>query len=273
MKKSTAVIQRSHCVGAAVTIATLIAGVAGAADLDRDGVDDAWRSPYEGGSQAGEATIAVINTGDHSVGDFIFRLSALGYTVTTIPVDSKIDVLRGYAMVLLPVRHADYRDVLNQLAQDYHDFVGSGGCLYIAQPNQSMQISWAPHDLVLDRGYDYEGCERSIEDPDECAARGLAPEDLPYPFDTVVTAASEWRVLVTENGNGSAGALVSSFGLGSAVVDLGNPEGGAFCEFTDEGLLQMVTCCIDRGPVPVIDSTWGSIKSRYREPDATPRRP
>lgn len=265
LKKAIVLIGAHHCVGAAAIAVMLIsAGVAGAMDLDRDGVDDSWQSPYDGHVQVDGATIAVVETGDHSVDAFVSRLSGLGYTVTTIPVDSGIEVLIEYAMVLLPVKHANHGDVLDLLVQDYHDFVASGGCLYLAQPNRSGHVPWAPHEIVLDAGYDFEGCEMSIEDPDECVTRGLTPEDLPYPFDTVVSAASEWRVLVTENGNGAPGVLVSSFGSGSAVVDLGNPTGGAFCEFTDAGLQQMVTCCMGGAPVPIRYSTWGSIKSRYR---------
>lgn len=255
---------RTRGIVSSISLCLSVLGSAMGADLDLNGLEDSLEQGHAESSHVDGATVAMIDTGDHSIVDFTRRFERMGISVTTIPLGSGIETLDDYPMVLLPVDHGLHRHVLGPLAPDYHQYVAGGGCLYITQPNDDIAIPWAPYDLVVERGYDYHGCDRNIEDPEDCSTANRVPTDLPYPFDTAIWYGGEWEVLVTEAVDGRPGLLTASYGAGHAIVDLGNPNISAFCPFTDEGLEQMTRCCIGDLPTPVVDSTWGRVKISYR---------
>lgn len=239
-----------------------------AADDDWDGVVDGSVAGPPPQSVAG-ASVAIVDTGDKSIPDFIERLATAGYSASLIPPGSGYSVLSQFEMVVLPVSHARNAsyDTFVALAADYHAFVFDGGCLYVGQPNPTQgtsTITWVPYHLELYGYYgDYE-CPPVIDDPSHCVTTGIDGSDLPSPYDTVQAQGPEWTVLASGPDSGMPGLLVASYGAGHVNVDLDNPSENAFCPYTDLGFSRMVECCLPNAPVPTTSSTWGKLKTAFR---------
>jgi hypothetical protein len=62
----------------------------------------------------------------------------------------------------------------------------------------------------------------------------------------------------------SPGVMFASYGSGNVIVEFGHPNPAAICAYTDAGLDQMMDCCLS-GSVPVDASTWGNVKTIYRD--------
>jgi hypothetical protein len=254
------------CIGSCL----VLAGPALAADEDLDTIDDSVGSS-EGNFVPG-SNIAIVDTGDGAVGDYSNRLAAIGHTASLIPLGSDYSVLSQYDMVILPTSHGSSccNGTLSGLAADYHQFVSEGGCLYVGQPNPfnvgggTSPIPWVPYDLTLSASYDAADCPPTIVDPSHCTAEGVSGSDLPFPGDTVVTMGPEWEV-VTEGGvTGRPGLFTAASGNGNVLVELAHPSPNALCPYSDAGFENMVTCCLQTGPIPVKESSWGAVKTIYR---------
>ncbi|MEZ4655750.1 MAG: hypothetical protein R3E12_19735 [Candidatus Eisenbacteria bacterium] len=160
--------------GAALLAATPLL----AADLNVDTVDD--QLPAEEGNFVTGSNVAIVDTGDGSVGIFATRLAGIGYTASLIPVSSNFSVLSQYDLVILPTSHGSgcCNGTLSGLAADYHDFIAGGGCLYVGQPNPfnmpngDSAIPWVPYDPER-AFYDTADCPPYVDDPQHCMAEGV----------------------------------------------------------------------------------------------------
>ena len=234
-----------------LALLTCIVVPAMALDTNLDGLDDA----VLGSSvvlPASDGPIAVVDTGDQSVDNFVDRLTNLGYTVTTIPLTSGYATLVLYDIVILPVAHAGpaHYATLAGLATDYISYVDDGGRLWVSQPNpygmpgNEADIVWVPYVLRVNSDYDNSTCDRVIVDPNHCITTGLAPSDLPYPGDTVVTLGAEWEILIVNATLGDPGVLSAEYGSGRVMVEFGHPHPGAVCAYPDVGMDRMATCLL-----------------------------
>lgn len=226
-----------------------------ALDTNLDGLDDAVR----GGPTilpAADGPLAVVDTGDQSVDNFVDRLTSLGYTVTTIPPTSGYATLTLYDIVILPVAHAGpaHYATFAGLAADYIAYVADGGALWVSQPNpygmpgNEADIVWVPYALRVSSSYDNTSCDRVIVDPNHCITTGLLPSDLPYPGDTVLSLGAEWEVLIVNATLGDPGVLSAQYGNGRVMVEFGHPHPGAVCAYTDEGMDRMASCLLPSNP-------------------------
>ncbi len=154
------------CLGIVVVAAPVFA-----ADRDADGVDDSHLSfAISSGLEVGE--IAVVNTANGAQGDYVDRITALGYSISIIPANSSLETLLNYAVVILPVGHGNATNysTIDALADDYHMYVNSGGGLWIGQPNPyqmpdgTADITWAPYELTLQYLYDSSDCPVNVDD-------------------------------------------------------------------------------------------------------------
>jgi len=248
----------------------LVAGVAMAADSDRDGLDDAIAAPAPAPTlDAGE--IAVVDTGSGTVANFVDRLTGLGYTVVTIPMNSGVDVLLEYSLVILPTSHASNDSYANfdGLADDYHTYVSSGGGLWISQPNPFDRpggqdvITWAPYALTVASAYTLDDCPPVIVDATHCITEGLPDTQFSFPADQVVDMGPEWQVLVEGPATGSPGILVAEYGEGKVLVELAHPSGSASCPIDDAAFDRYASCTM-AGTVATENATWGDVKALYR---------
>ncbi|MCA9727077.1 MAG: hypothetical protein KC729_05285 [Candidatus Eisenbacteria bacterium] len=252
--------------GAALLAATPLL----AADLNVDTVDD--QLPAEEGNFVTGSNVAIVDTGDGSVGIFATRLAGIGYTASLIPVSSNFSVLSQYDLVILPTSHGSgcCNGTLSGLAADYHDFIAGGGCLYVGQPNPfnmpngDSAIPWVPYELTLNAFYDTADCPPYVDDPQHCMAEGVSGSELPFPGDTVLSMGPEWTVVDRGASTNSPGLFDADYGSGHVLVELAHPSSGALCPYSDAAFENMVTCCLNPGPVPVLDSSWGRIKNEYR---------
>lgn len=239
-----------------------------AEDANFDGLDDSAVIANHLGGGVRTSTVAIVETDDDtSIDAFVARLAALGYTPAFIPPASDYAVLSGYDVVILPVSHASdpWYPTFNALAADYKEYVNAGGCLYVGQPNpfnDPKVITWLPYHLKLNFQFTFTTCTRDILDPSACAAEGMTGDDLPWPAETTLEMGSEWTVV--ESSDGVPGLLVATYGAGHINVDFGHPSYDVGCAYSDAGFAQMFECCLDAGPVPVLQTTWGRIKSTYR---------
>jgi hypothetical protein len=251
-----------------IALWSLLTGPAWAQDMNHDGIVDEITGPTP--VENAVANIAIVNTGDGSVGNYQTRLVAMGHTVTVIPVNSTLGTLVLYQVVVLPTSHGSTSTygVFQGLANDYHQYVQGGGCLYIGQPNpfdapgQQAPIPWAPYALTVNANYNGADCPPTIVNPQLCETQGLLGSDLPFPADTITVLGPEWTILTRGPITNNPGALSAAFGGGHVVVDLGHPSTGSVCPYTNVGIDRLVTCCL---PVatPVDTSTWGKVKATY----------
>lgn len=249
-------------------LAACIAQSASAKDANFDGLDDSAviATHHAGGVRS--STVAIVETDDDtSIDAFVARLGNIGYTPTLIAPTSDYSVLSGYDAVILPVSHASdpWFPTFNGLASDYKEYVNAGGCLYVGQPNpfnDPKVITWLPYHLKLNFQFTFTTCTRDILDASACAAEGLTGDDLPWPAETTLEMGSEWTVV--ESSAGVPGLLVATYGAGRINVDFGHPSTDVGCAYSDTGFEQMFECCLGPDPVPVIETTWGQIKSTYR---------
>lgn len=242
-----------------------------AADLDYDGLDDSITGPsIENQSLTGQ--VAIVDTGDGSVGNYTTRLTGLGYTVSTIPVNSGYATMINYDAVLLPTSHgaAATNATFAGLAGDYHQYVQDGGCLYIGQPNpfnmpgSQSAITWAPYALTVSAWWEGQDCPPEIVDPNHCVTQGMGPNDMAFPADQVVSMAADWTVLARGPFTLSPSLFTAAYGNGNVMVELAHPSPNSVCPFSDAGLDRMMSCCLGGGATPVGTSTWGAVKAVYR---------
>jgi hypothetical protein len=121
-----------------------------------------------------------------------------------------------------------------------------------------------PYELTLNAFYDVNDCPPVIVDPAHCVAEGVTGDDLAFPGDTVVSMASDWQVVTEGPITGRPSVFTATYGNGGIVVELGHPSPGALCPYSDAGFESMVTCCMEPGPTPIIESSWGKLKTSYR---------
>src|SRR4030095_12828690 len=184
-----------------IALCSLLAAPAWAQDLNQDGNSDENTGPPP--VEYSVANVAIVNTGDGSVGNYQTRLTAMGHTVTVIPLNSNLATLLLYQGVILPFSHSSSSTVANfqGLANDYRQYVQSGGCLYIGQPNpfdlpgQVSTISWAPYSLTVNANYNGSDCPPTIPNNQLCQTQGLQGSDLPFPADTITVMGPEWTIL------------------------------------------------------------------------------
>ena len=260
---------------AILAIAVLLATPVWAVDLNLDGLADGDASgatpSASPGASRDEGDIAVVDTGDSAVSNYVDRLTGLGYPVFTIPADSDLEVLLGYSLVILPVGHsnAQNHDTFAGLAADYIDYVNSGGGLWVGQPNpfgmpgNEATITWVPYLLRLHNGYDTADCPPVIVDPDHCITEGLPDVQFSFPADTVLEMGPEWEILVEGITTGRPGVLFATSGAGNILVELTHPAPGSLCPPDDEALDRYVMCTMG-GVVATESTTWSTVKTLYR---------
>ena len=252
-----------------IALLSLLTSPAWAQDFNQDGADDEITGPTP--VENAVATVAIVDTGDGSVGNYQTRLQAMGHIVTVIPLNSNLATMMLYQVVILPTGHGAAGTYANfqGLANDYRQYVQSGGCLYIGQPNpfnqpgQQASIPWAPYALSVNANYNGSDCPPVIANPQLCQTQGLSGSDLPFPADTITVLGPEWTIITRGPISNNPGTLSAVFGSGHVVVDLGHPSTGAICPYTNTGIDRLVTCCLS-GATPVDTSTWGKVKATYR---------
>lgn len=252
------------------SLLALLTAPALAADRNQDGVDDAATSDLVFGDlDIGD--IALVDTGDYSVSQYLLRLGGLGYTVDTIPPSSNFEDLSNYSLVILPVGHGNAGNYATfaALADDYIAYVASGGGLWVGQPNpfgmpgNEADISWVPYALRLSSGYNNTDCPTVTVDDTHCITMGLPNTNFSTAGDTVVEMGPEWTVLAVGPVTGNPGTMVASHGSGKILVELTHPAMGSVCPMDDAALDRYVTCTIG-GVVARESTSWGSVKALYR---------
>jgi hypothetical protein len=247
----------------------LAASAAGAQDANWNGLDDSLEG---GGYSPGhpDGLVAIVDTGDYSIGHYQDRLDTAGYTHALIPLDSGYSTLSLYDAVILPTSHASgwCYDTFDANAADYIQYVNDGGCLHVGQPNPHdmdppTPITWVPYELGLSAWYNDDDCPPVIVDPDHCMSEGLQDADLPFPADWAEVLAADWNVINEGAVTGYPGLLTAPYGAGHVLVDLAHPSPTAGCPFTDAGFARMMMCCLGP-PIPVEDTSWGHVKTIYR---------
>jgi hypothetical protein len=252
----------------ALCLCAFLATPVSAEDVNQDGLDDSLED-YSGEDPVGVGMIGIVDNGDISRFVFRDRLEGLGYTVSFIPLESTYWVLIIFDLVILPVGHASAccNSILAANADDYHQYVAEGGCLYVSQPNPwnfgpgYSSIPWVPYDLVIDSHVG--GCPSVIVDPDHCISQGLQDGDLPSAADIVLEMGPEWNIVATDPA-GRPSVFTAPFGAGNVLVELANPSPSAFCPYTDAALDNMVSCCSEGEPTAIEVTTWGRLKALYR---------
>jgi len=252
------------CLGLFVTVPVL------AADLNGDGVDDSYIDHFVSASlEVGE--IAVVDIGGGGVGDFLSRITGLGYSISTIPANSTLETLLNYSVVILPVGHgsATHHATFDALADDYHMYVSSGGGLWIAQPNPyqmpggTADITWAPYALTLQNEYNGDDCPPMIVDSTHCITEGMSDTVFSFPGDDAISYASDWQVLVTGSVTGRPGVMFAEYEGGKVLVELGHPSMGSLCP-ADDLAFQRYLECLAGGTVATSEMSWGSLKANFR---------
>jgi hypothetical protein len=255
----------------ALLCACFLHAPASAEDENFDCLDDSATTPEA--VEMTDATVAIVNTGDGSVGNYQTRMATAGYTATLIPVNSGYATLSGYDIVLLPCSHATpaHYGTLNGLAGDYHDFVADGGKLWIGQPNpfdggsNTATITWAPYGLTINILYTLNDCPSIIVDPAHCIAQGVTGADLPFAGDTVISMGTEWHVVAEGPSTGLPAVFIACYGDGACLVELGHPSPSSLCPYTDAGFSRMVECLLEAGgPSPTTTASWGNIKTTFK---------
>jgi hypothetical protein len=255
----------------AIALSITAASTCLAADRNQDVLDDASATSSTPVERSG-APIAVVNTGDGSVNDYVSRLTSLGHSVTTIPMTSGIATLSLYQLVILPVGHGSLATYANfdALSADYLLYVNSGGNLWVGQPNPFQMpggqatITWVPYALTLSYLYNAGDCPPLVVDDSHCITQNAGGTNFSFPGDTVVSMGPEWQVLVVGPilpGNPSV--FVATSGLGKVLVELGHPSTAALCSPADAALDRYATCLLT-GPVPVEAASWAEMKGAYR---------
>lgn len=248
----------------------MVAAPVFAVDQDADGVDDSHISfAFTSGLEVGE--IAVVNTANGSQGDYVNRITALGYSISIIPANSTLETLLNYAVVILPVGHGSATNyaTIDALSDDYHMYVNSGGGLWIAQPNPyqmpdgTADINWAPYELTLQFEYNGDDCPVNVDDPSHCITEGMADEAFSFPGDNAISYGAEWQVLATGSVTGRPGVMFAEYGGGKVLVEMGHPAPGSLCAAGDPAFTRYLECLVG-GIVATSETNWGSMKANYR---------
>jgi len=241
-----------------------------AADLNGDGVDDSYISPSIYSSlEVGD--IAVIDTEDGSVGTFLDRIGGLGYSITTIPLDSTLETWLNYSIIILPVGHANLTNyaTFDALADDLHMYVNSGGGLWVGQPNPyqmpsgTADITWVPYALTLQYEYNESDCPPEVSDATHCITQGLPSTIFSFPADNAISYADDWQVLVVGNTTNRPGVMFAEYGSGKVLVEFSHPSPFSGCPI-DDAALQRYLECLDSGTVAISEINWGSLKANFR---------
>ena len=241
-----------------------------AADLNNDGLDDTYNSASIV-TNLEVGNIAVVDTGEGVVWDYVNRISALGYTVTTIAEGSPLEILLNYAVVILPVGHANVTHYNNfdGLADDYHMYVNAGGGLWVGQPNPfnmpggTADITWVPYALTVQAGYTSADCPALIFDPTHCITQGQPTTNFSFPADNAENYASAWQVLVVGGSTGRPSVMYAEYGAGKILVELGHPSTSSICAM-DDAAIERYLECLDSGTVATSETSWDSIKASFR---------
>ncbi len=231
-------------------VLAILAMPAFAADFNRDGLDDNQEPQAIVFGVLDVGDIAIVDTGSGTVATYISRLGNLGYTVTAIPLDSNLETLLNYDLVILPVGHGSSgtNANFNALAADYHTYVETGGGLWISQPNpydmpgEETTISWVPYLLRLNAFYDSSDCPITVVDDTHCITAGYPGAGFSFVGDTVLEMGPEWSVLVEGPATGNPGVIVAEYGAGRVLAEFGHPSLGAICGFDDTAARQYVEC-------------------------------
>ncbi len=173
--------------------------------------------------KTGPIKIAVVQAGD-SHATCVQRLErALGVKVDTIPVDSKIEILRKYDVVVFGSSWAqcNWKEI-SERRQDYAEFVRRGGGVLMFQPNphqfpnDELEIDLLPATYRVNNWYNDSGVKREGAHP---ITEKLADRDMPYPADRIIEHSREWKVLARGTDSGGASLIVARIGRGRAAVD------------------------------------------------------
>ena len=253
---------------ALTAIAMICAAPLWAADNNNDGIDDDIAIIVQSAA-ADEGDIAIVDTGD--AGSYIERLTAIGYPVDTIGMDSDLEMLLEYSLVILPVSHASAATYANfdGLAADYIEYVSLGGGLWVGQPNpyqmpgDTADITWVPYALTLHNAYNLDDCPTVIVDPSHCITEGLPNTQFSFAGDTVLEMGPEWQVLTEGFASGMPSVFVATYGDGRILVELGHPSLGALCPPDDAALERYVSCTMG-GIVGTENASWSTVKTLFR---------
>ncbi len=241
-----------------------------AVDRDSDGLDDSIGDiglpPI-----LDEGEIAIVDTGSSTIAYYADRLTNLGYTVVTIPLNSDLTVLSQYPLVILPVSHAQASTyyTFDGLAGDYQSYVSAGGGLWVGQPNpygmpgNTATLTWVPYLLTINNGYDNSDCPTVIVDPDHCITTGLPNTNFSFTADTVVAMGSEWQLLCEGSVTGNPSVLWAPFGGGRILVEFCHPSPSSICPIDDAALDRYASCAMS-GPTVLERSVWGDVKTLFR---------
>jgi hypothetical protein len=254
----------------AFALGLCLASPVAADDRNGDGLADHLGGSGEITPRPG-APIAVVDTGDQAVGYYVSRLSGLGHTVTTIPMDSGIGTLALYQIVILPVGHAQASNyhTFNGLAPHYLQYTMQGGALWVGQPNpyqmpgNQATITWVPYALTLGNWYDGNDCPPVVVDDTHCITQNAGSTVFSFPADTILDLGPEWQVLVRGPATNNPGVLVATHNTGRILVELCHPSPTAGCPVSDAALDRYVMCLL-QPPISVNPSTWAQTKAAYR---------
>ena len=243
-----------------------------AADRNGNGVGDEHeiRMPLE--LERTDAMIAIVDIGTAAVADYISRLAALGYAVNPIPVDSDLETLLNYNLVILPVGHGDVPtySTFDALKDDYRSYVEVGGGLWVGQPNPwqhsggTADITWVPYELTLWGEYNENDCPAWLTDVQHCITAGYYDANFSFPADTVLNLGIQWEILVVGLMSGNPGVLTSEYGAGKILVEFGHPSLLAICPIDDTALRQYVECTVGSNSVATEELSLDEVKALYQ---------
>jgi len=243
-----------------------------AADHNGNGLDDNLEISVEVATNRTDGNIAIVNTNGAAIAHYISRLDALGYTVTPIALDSDLETLMGYNLVILPVGHGDVPtySTFDSRREDYLSYVENGGGLWVGQPNpwqhpdETADITWVPYDLTLYNPYNPDDCPVWLTDANHCITGGYYDNVFSFPGDTVVSMGPEWLPLVLGLDSGNPGAIVAEYGAGKVLAEFGHPSPNALCVMDDVALRQYVECTMGTNAVAIESISLGGMKAMFK---------
>lgn len=242
------------------------------ADYNGNGLNDSLEISVPLPATKTTSNIAIVNTGGSSITDYISRLGNLGYTVTPIALDSGLETLVSYSLVILPVGHGDLPTYSNfdSLKEDYLAYVETGGGLWVGQPNpwqhldETADITWVPYNLTLYNPYNTNDCPVAFTDANHCITGGFYDNDFSFPGDTVLAMGAEWLPLVLGPVSGNPGAMVAEYGSGQVLVEFGHPSLNALCAMDDTAMRQYVECISGNNSVATQTISIDGVKALFR---------
>lgn len=174
------------------------------------------------------------------------KLQSLGFEACVVAW-ADLD-LNGVDVVYLPSCWANNENRFAEAearADEIRRFVERGGGLVVGQanafelPGKRVRPSLLPYPITFNNGYDWDRGRENLAH-DHFITEDVAPEDIPFPADTLTEIDERYTVLARQTTSKNVALAVCEFGDGRAVVHSA-PEGpSASVPMSDEVLRRMV---------------------------------